>query len=829
MSSPFKIFRKNKKVMFAGLTIMAMIAFVVIPAVLQNSGSWQGSQDPVVVTTTKYGNLTQRELSNLRYRHECVVGILSGIGGRVFGIDEQRLRPGVESMLGGVSEEQLVNRWLEGKKASEIGIQVSDKSVRELLANNNDSLVAFFMKNPNFARYLPVLMQGKGINKLAAKDINEVLGRFKQQHLTEDMFVQMVREELKVQEFESAFLGSIRGIPPGQRWDYYCRTHQRAQIECISVPVKPFAEAIKKPDDKVLQEYFKKYEDKVADPNLPEPGFRVPQKVEVEYFVADLKKFAAPENVSDDEIQTYYEKDAKRYDELNKKVLFNKTQDAADKKAAAEKESAKKDSAEKETPAEGQKPAEEAKPAADGTSPTQPEGEKKDAEKKDGEPPAADKPAENPATNPADKPADNAGEKTSSVGSSPYHMVSLSVDENKDNPDQPKPDAPKTETPKADAPAANGDALAKPADATPTEAKPSEAAPQTPAPNEPAGAVTEQPATPRRQLTEEVRKEIRDRVAVDKVLAVFAKLETAMRENSMEWKRYDAAKLHGQTDVKEPSRLDFAGLAKQYGVESGGTGLKDLWEMRETEIGKSTRLIVEKSQVVRVDRPFLYCVFDGPAKHAEIGTHSPVVSEGGDNFFLSWKVKDIKEAAPKWDDPAVQKQVFEAWRLEQARKPALEKAKGLADQAMKSKMPLAEAFAGAADIKVISPPVFSWMTAGLDPMNPQYRLNTDVSDVDLPGEEFMKTVFTLNEMGVGTALNMPKTVAYVIQVEKFEPTTDMLWKRFLEDEFPLYASAGMEDRDAAVTALFDELKKEAGLKWERKADQREKDNSPPGD
>ncbi len=342
MSSPFKIFRKHQKVLLVVAGLLAMIAFVILPIVLQNLGMRQGGDDPVVVSTTKYGDLTQRSLQNMRFRHECVIGFLSSVAGRLFGLEDQVFRPVMENILGSSSEREIVNRWLMDKKANEIGIHVSDKSISEFLTNNDNAFVDFIRRDPTFARYLPVLMQNKSLEKLTGNDFRDIFKTYQQQHITQDMLYDMLREELKVQEFERMFMTSIRGVPPGQRWDYYCRTHQQAQIECIAVPVAQFTDKIEKPDEKVLEDYFKQYKDNVANPYSPEPGFRAPQKIDIEYFQADLEKFAAPENVTDDEIQTYYEKDPKTYDEMNKKVLLNEVEKANEKKEPAGKEGAKK-------------------------------------------------------------------------------------------------------------------------------------------------------------------------------------------------------------------------------------------------------------------------------------------------------------------------------------------------------------------------------------------------------------------------------------------------------------------------------------------------------
>jgi hypothetical protein len=822
MASPFKIFRKHQKVLLVVAGLMAMIAFVILPIVLQNLGMSQGGKNPVVATTTKYGDLKESNMKNLRDRHQCVLGVLSSMASRLFGPEyEQSFHDGLQNILGDSKEETLVNRWLMAKKANEIGIRVSDANITDFLVNNK-TFVGFFMQDPQFARYLPFILQNKTLGKLTDKDFREIFARF---GITQAVFYDMLREELKVQEFQSTFSLSILGMTPAQRWDYYCRTQRQAKIECIPVQVQPFAAAIAKPSDDVLKAYFEKYKDSVKFPFSPEPGFRVPQKIEVEYFLANVDDFAAPEKITEDEIQTYYDKDPKRYDEMNRKVLLNAPVKTDEKKEPAEKEDAKKDALEKAKPAEETKPVEEAKPAEGDKSPAAPETEKKEREQT--APPAEEKPAEKPADKPADKPAEKTEEKSSSAMPSPYRFASLQTEDDKKQ----------AETPKADAPATGGEAAApkteaspeesKPADAKPIENKPADAKPAENKPAETAPAKDEAAAKPqdkatppvaeppKRELTEEVRKEIRQTIAADKIKGIFDKLGQQMNENAIEWKRYEAAKIHGTTGLKKPAPFDFEGLAKQHGVAAGKAGPITRWEARDLDIGKS--------QLVESGQSFFNAAFDNPSKQSEIPDHTPLMSAGlKGEVFLFWKVHDDKEAAPNWEDQAVRKQVLEAWQFEQARKPALEKAKKLAEEARKGKTTLKEAFAGASGIEVLSPPPFAWLTGGL--MNPRFDLN-DVQGVEIPGEEFMEIVFSLSDREIGTAMNLPQTVAYAIQVEKFEPTEEVLWNRFKDSDFNTYADARRSDLQAAYRALLDNLTKEAGLEWKRKADHFEKETA----
>ena len=210
---------------------------------------------------------------------------------------------------------------------------------------------------------------------------------------------------------------------------------------------------------------------------------------------------------------------------------------------------------------------------------------------------------------------------------------------------------PKTETPKTDAPATGGETTPSKPESTAVEPKQAESKPtdaaagQAPATGEAVAkepaATTEKAASPKRQLTEEVRKYIRQRVAAEKIRGIFDKIEVQMKANAVEWKSHEAAKIHGETDLQKPPQLDFAGLAKQYGVTKGNTGEITRWDAQDKDIGKSI--------VLGFRQPFVNCVFDNLSKHSEIGKRSPVRSMTATDIFLFWKTKDIKETAAKWE------------------------------------------------------------------------------------------------------------------------------------------------------------------------------------
>lgn len=64
MASPFRTFRKNQKVWMAGITIMAIVAFVFLGGPMLSMNRL-GSREPAAIQT-KFGSLNQSQINSLR-------------------------------------------------------------------------------------------------------------------------------------------------------------------------------------------------------------------------------------------------------------------------------------------------------------------------------------------------------------------------------------------------------------------------------------------------------------------------------------------------------------------------------------------------------------------------------------------------------------------------------------------------------------------------------------------------------------------------------------------------------------------------------------------
>lgn len=274
MASPFSVFRRHQKVLLATLGVAAMIAFVVLPVVSQ-ALHLRGGKDPVVVRTARYGDLTQHQLQQMVQRRQYLLGILERFVQNAMGF-----RPDLTRLFGPASEEAVVDSWLLAREADRLGVVISDETINAFIRRvTQDRLASQDMKG---------ILRDVGIGEVA--------------------FFDMLREELKARQLEWMFQPSLFAVPPAQRWDYYLRVNRKAAVELIPVSVEELVSQVADPEEAVLKQFFEERKDRLPEPNSPEPGFRLPHRVNLEFFVADLDQFIQAGGVSEEEVQEEYQR-----------------------------------------------------------------------------------------------------------------------------------------------------------------------------------------------------------------------------------------------------------------------------------------------------------------------------------------------------------------------------------------------------------------------------------------------------------------------------------------------------------------------------------------
>ncbi|MGQ9505604.1 MAG: hypothetical protein ACUVQG_12670 [Thermogutta sp.] len=290
MASPFKIFRKNAKVLLVGLFLLSMVSFVVIPSFLQWLQTRQRTVVKSVVTTKKFGELSEMELHTLWIEHTTVRRFLESLGQKIDELrgNSFRIRYYL-AVLGEANEEQLVRNWLLSQYAQAAGVQITDRVVNAFIRGLIDA-------------------SGVGISQ------NDLAQLLVQNHLEEGtLFAGLGRELLVLRYLQLAGFDLLNlqpgfaGETPAMRWEYFLRFNRMASVELCGIPVERYFEKTRMPDEREIREYFEQFKTRLPDPSSPDPGFKVPAKVTLECLKADFQKWLVNIKLTDEELRNYYE------------------------------------------------------------------------------------------------------------------------------------------------------------------------------------------------------------------------------------------------------------------------------------------------------------------------------------------------------------------------------------------------------------------------------------------------------------------------------------------------------------------------------------------
>ena len=808
MASPFRIFRKHQKAMFAVLGVMVMIAFVFLPGTATMSGRGGGQSNPVWVHTTKFGDLRGSEVSALLSQRQQLLSFLAMLemDARQAGDKEGKVQF-IQRLLGPAAEASVVDKWLLARQAEAMGIVVDDKAINSFLQQITNNRVS----SDKMVAALKTQKSSLSEPQLFAILREELLA----------LRVRYLCHQLGAPFNQPSWLSF--SIPPGQRWEYFKRLKQQATVELAQVPVKAYVAKVPDPSETELKQFFDEHKELAEIPDSPEPGFRQPRKVSLQYLRADEAKFIAA--VTPEDIKQEYEKNKDKYDKLEKEL--EKAAKTEEKRAPADEKAAKKE--DKKAPVDEKVAKKEEKKA-----PVDEKAVKKE-EKKDASAPAKDAPkpkdkdAEK-AKEPAKPAAEPKSEKTSTVRSpSPFRLVSYAdekagdakkpTDEKKQADEKKPADVKKPAVEKKPADKKPAD-VKKPADEKKPvdEKKPADA--KKPADEKKPTVKTETtPAASTKPKEKEipsaqVKDRIRETLARKNMLATMAKLQELLSAYRVQWTRYDA-ELKRNPDAVMPASPDFNELAQQNGLTAAKTGSVAQLDLWHVELGTAYTLSHEAGMQRRVAQ----AAFESRRYQPE----EAVDLKG--NLYLFWKTDEVEERVPRFDEPGMADMARNAWKMVHARKLALDAAGKIKDDAAKSSRPLGEALAGQPELKIIRPAKFSWMTFGSVPFEspseyPQSRLST-VDGVDAAGQDFMKAVFSLTAGQLDVAMDEPQTTAYVIRMVELTPDAKDLLKEFEEsDIWNRYALMAFQDQQEIERAWNEEIKASAGFQWEKKVERR---------
>jgi len=303
-------------------------------------------------------------------------------------------------------------------------------------------------------------------------------------------------------------------------------------------------------------------------------------------------------------------------------------------------------------------------------------------------------------------------------------------------------------------------------------------------------AESEEPPARYKPLDDDLRAEIRETLARQQAREpAQEKLREAMDQVRQVVDRYgrELTLAEALEEREAPEPLDLTALVEQYGLGFGQTpkwDALDITLIRQAdptdddpaayELARATETVWSQSGQFRRSLADV-------AYRTEMAKYIPreftdgIVMPGAfpvppQKLFLYWRVEQQPEKTPELEE--VRSEVVEAWKLQQALPLAETKAEALAEEARGKGGRLAEAFPESAS-QVITTMQFSWMTRGsmpggtggrpmLSPVNG--TAGGQPVNIAGAGNEFMRSVFSLDVGQVGVATNEPHTFVYVVRI-----------------------------------------------------------------
>ncbi|RMG40137.1 MAG: hypothetical protein D6725_03970, partial [Planctomycetota bacterium] len=336
-NSPFKVFRRNQRLLMVLLTGMAMFAFILLDqlisadteslfplagALILGGAFWIiGTQagrpgryaalgavlgvlvglwlprltapPPAVATTA--GDLTEQDLTRMLQRRRIANQFVQEvymvahpppmanpqhapqIQQLLYQFWVQRLNRELFDVGGQNIREDVVLAFLLRQEAAELGISVGE-----------DAVVSYIRR--------------LGGDALTAERYREIVKRL---GVGESELLDILREELTARLARDLLLPrAIR--TPDEYWQDYKKLNVRQQMEVAAVPVQPFAEQLSEPAEAELMAFFEEY--KELPPTATSPGFFQPRKARLAYLEIDAESLLeqAPQ-ITDEQIVAYYE------------------------------------------------------------------------------------------------------------------------------------------------------------------------------------------------------------------------------------------------------------------------------------------------------------------------------------------------------------------------------------------------------------------------------------------------------------------------------------------------------------------------------------------
>lgn len=753
MATPFKVFRDNQKILMVVFGALLMVAFVVLPPILQFgffSQQVENERGDVVVEVDGE-ELYRPDVQNLVSKYEVVARVMAEAIGRSLVLQGSpkapmppipgvRIIPASQQNPGGpqyqpVGAEEAVLYYAWVKRAEELGMVVDDQAVRD------------FMRETAGGR-------------LSDYDYNAILGMVtggEGRGITYDHFFEMVREVLMAQKLQALVFRDGRVVTPSAAWVAYRNMNRTISTEMFPVSSKDFMDKVGSPTSEQIEELFNKYKHQPANPSMNQIGFMQLDKISLAYVKGDIQDFVniAKADITDEEVAKYYDenKDSFRKPQLpsSEPEASTESEDAAPMSETPSTEEAQPMQEESKEPASDEQPAEEMKKEEPAAEPMEEPKEDAPAE----ETPEEEKPAEE--AKPSEESEAPATEEPKAEDSSmkqtdnDIQLVSFLQEEGETPAEEEKP---AEEAPMEDAAPETTDAAA-PMEETPMEEGPIE-------------------YKPLAEVQDQIRTRLAQPIAQKNMSEAMAEIRGVLQAKYEEFRYLETGKKDSPYDSNEIEKL-----ATRLGLTFGAMPLSDFYDASQSAFAQEAVHVDytfdQTSGLRTINRSLVAEAFQSNSPLFQPRLF-PGASQSSMMFrqnvepeiqYVFWKTEMQEGYAPKLDD--VKDLVVKAWKEQEASKLAKEHAEKLAEQ-IKSADDLNKAASEAGAEVVVAENVtyFNQLSAGQN-----LTLGT-IPGIEDISQATMEALFSAPVGSATVAPNAAEDVYYVSLITTSAETNEQL-------------------------------------------------------
>ncbi len=324
--NPFHSFRKHKKVLFAGLTIVCMMTFVLAGSSSFMTGGdffsdvsrWiTGRARQTDVATINGKAVSERQIYSLRFQRMMANQFMFEATGTALGRMEQTEKAKLDKSGSGKVDDRMVGMHLEQNPDY---VNLASR-FRAAQMNQQQRIPMYFSGGLGADQLMDFMVWLKeadrlGIN-LTDKDVDREFTRltrnlvkpsdsgrveaniradprFRQVYSPENL-INSLRDEFRVQLAQAALTGFDPGTifrvaapaTPDEFWTFFKDFRTTVEVGLIPVKGEAFLDQVKdKPTEQEIKELYGKYRDTAYSPDLATPAFKQAQRVQIEWIAA---------------------------------------------------------------------------------------------------------------------------------------------------------------------------------------------------------------------------------------------------------------------------------------------------------------------------------------------------------------------------------------------------------------------------------------------------------------------------------------------------------------------------------------------------------------